>query len=106
MSDLLEGLETGVFYYGGILFVLLYFLRLWLRGPTTGSDNPKRLDGKVVVITGKLTWILIYFNLPWFDIPNWKLSISVFWSNTPPSVADLVVCTENNKLSLEDYTLI
>ena len=53
MSDLLEGLETGVFYYGGILFVLLYFLRLWLRGPTTGSDNPKRLDGKVVVITGE-----------------------------------------------------
>jgi len=57
MSDLLEGLETGVFYYGGILFVLLYFLRLWLRGPTTGSDNPKRLDGKVVVITGANTGI-------------------------------------------------
>ena len=24
-----------------------------MRGPTTGSDNPKRLDGKLVVITGK-----------------------------------------------------
>ena len=54
MSDILEGIETSLPYYGGILFVMLYFLRLWLRGPTTGSDNPKRLDGKVVVITGKI----------------------------------------------------
>ena len=53
MSDILEGIEYSLPYYGGILFVMLYFLRLWLRGPTTGSDNPKRLDGKVVVITGE-----------------------------------------------------
>ena len=66
MSDILEGIETSLPYYGGILFVMLYFLRLWLRGPTTGSDSPKRLDGKVVVITGKFfdyLLILVYLDL-------------------------------------------
>ena len=71
MSDILEGIEYSLPYYGGILFVMLYFLRLWLRGPTTGSDNPKRLDGKVVVITGEFIWLYIYlfFYLPLFDVP-------------------------------------
>lgn len=32
--------------------LLLYVLRLWMRGPTKGSDNKKKLDGKVVAITG------------------------------------------------------
>ena len=36
-----------------ILTFLTHFLRMWLRGPTLGSDNRKRLDGKVVAITGK-----------------------------------------------------
>ena len=36
-----------------ILTFLTHFLRMWLRGPTSGSDNRKRLDGKVVAITGK-----------------------------------------------------
>ena len=35
------------------LFCLLYLFRIWMQGPTLGSDNPKRLDGQVVVITGK-----------------------------------------------------
>ena len=61
MSDILEGIEYSLPYYGGILFVMLYFLRLWLRGPTTGSDNPKRLDGKVVVITGEFILLYTYF---------------------------------------------
>ena len=75
MSDILEGIETSLPYYGGILFVMLYFLRLWLRGPTTGSDSPKRLDGKVVVITGKFIWLSSYFSLPWSDIQNEKLEL-------------------------------
>jgi hypothetical protein len=33
--------------------LLTYFFRMWLRGPSKGSDNRKRLDGKVVAITGK-----------------------------------------------------
>ena len=56
MSDLFEGFDASITYVIGvfhIIFIVLYFLRLWLRGPTTGSDNPKRLDGKLVVITGK-----------------------------------------------------
>jgi hypothetical protein len=35
-----------------LLILVLIGFRLWMRGPTKGSDNPKRLDGKVVVITG------------------------------------------------------
>ena len=35
------------------IFLVLYLFRLWMRGPTRGSDNPKKLDGKLVVITGK-----------------------------------------------------
>jgi hypothetical protein len=36
-----------------LLFVGLVFLfRIWMRGPTRGTDNKKKLDGKVVAITG------------------------------------------------------
>lgn len=35
----------------------LYSLRLWMQGPTKGSDNPKQLTGKTVVITGANTGI-------------------------------------------------
>jgi len=36
-----------------VIPVALFFaLRRWFRGPTKGTDNPKRLDGRVVVITG------------------------------------------------------
>ena len=37
-----------------IVAFLTNFLKMWLRGPTCGSDCRKRLDGKVVAITGKL----------------------------------------------------
>ena len=36
-----------------ILTFLTHFLRMWLRGPSIGTDSRKRLDGKVVAITGK-----------------------------------------------------
>ena len=35
-----------------ILWVLLYLVKLWVQGPTKGSDSKVWLDGKVVVITG------------------------------------------------------
>ena len=36
-----------------VLVVLVLFLvRQYHRGVTKGSDNPKRLDNKIVVITG------------------------------------------------------
>ncbi len=41
-----------------ILFaLLLYVLRLWMRGPTKGSDNKKKLDGKTVAITGNIHFL-------------------------------------------------
>ena len=36
-----------------ILFLLLLFTRYYQRRITAGSDNPKQLQGKTVVITGK-----------------------------------------------------
>lgn len=36
---------------------LWWLIRRFLRGPTTGTDNPKRLDGRVVVITDANTGI-------------------------------------------------
>lgn len=45
-----------------ILAFLTHFLRMWLRGPTIGSDNRKRLDGKVVAITGKHSTITQKFS--------------------------------------------
>jgi len=40
-----------------VLALLIYMFKLWLRGPTLGSDQRKRLDGKVVAITGANTGI-------------------------------------------------
>jgi len=50
---------SAAYVIGGVhfIFICFYFLRSWMRGPTTGSDNPKRLDGKLVVITGANTGI-------------------------------------------------
>jgi hypothetical protein len=56
-----EGLSGGAIagiVIGSIVgFILLFagflfFLRIWMRGPTKGTDNKKKLDGKVVAITG------------------------------------------------------
>jgi len=35
-----------------VLLLLAYFLRLWIRGPTLGSDNKRKLNGWTVAITG------------------------------------------------------
>jgi len=40
-----------------LLFLCLYLLKKWMQGPTAGTDNPRRLDEKVVVITGCNTGI-------------------------------------------------
>ena len=37
-----------------VLFLMLYAFKIWMQGPTKGSDNPKKLDGKLVVITGMM----------------------------------------------------
>ena len=49
---------------GGIIVIalLLYGLRVWLRGPTKGSDVDVRLDNKVVVITGRLYTVMRFEN--------------------------------------------
>jgi len=40
-----------------VLFLLLFLLKKWMQGPTSGTDNQRRLDDKVVVITGCNTGI-------------------------------------------------
>ena len=35
-----------------LLWALLHLVKLWVQGPTKGSDSKVWLDGKVVVITG------------------------------------------------------
>ena len=35
------------------LFLVLFLFKKWMHGPTAGSDNKRRLDDKVAVITGK-----------------------------------------------------
>ena len=48
------GITIGSLITAVVVFALLiYVLKLWLRGPTLGSDQRKNLDGKVVAITGK-----------------------------------------------------
>ena len=42
-----------------VIFLILFALRMWMRGPTKGSDNTKKLDGKLVVITGKMNCVFI-----------------------------------------------
>ncbi len=37
-----------------LLFIFQLILKFWMRGPTKGSDNPKKLDGRVVLITGNI----------------------------------------------------
>ena len=48
------GIAVGSVIAGVVIIIFLtHFLRMWLRGPSLGSDCRKRLDGKVVAITGK-----------------------------------------------------
>ena len=56
------GITIGSFITAVLVFALLiYVFKLWLRGPTLGSDQRKRLDGKVVAITGKnMVFFVIY----------------------------------------------
>jgi len=52
------GITVGSVIAGVIIIIFLtHFLRMWLRGPSLGSDCRKRLDGKVVAITGANTGI-------------------------------------------------
>ena len=59
MEGISDGGIAGIVFgsiIGGFLLLtlLLYGLRIWLRGPTAGSDVDVDLKGKVVVITGRL----------------------------------------------------
>ena len=48
-----ESVETVALIFVGVVMTLALLvclaalLRTWWQGPTKGSDNPKRLDGKV-----------------------------------------------------------
>ena len=53
-TDAIIGIAVGSVIAGVVIIIFLtHFLRMWLRGPSLGSDCRKRLDGKVVAITGK-----------------------------------------------------
>ena len=43
---------TTIWLIIAILPIVILLLRRFLQGPTKGSDNPKKLNGKLVVITG------------------------------------------------------
>jgi len=54
----IAGIVIAVLVGGPLLvFLIMLALRRFMQGPTTGSDNPKRLDDKVIVITGCNTGI-------------------------------------------------
>ena len=55
-----------------VIFLILFALRMWMRGPTKGSDNTKKLDGKLVVITGKFN-----FDSRWLNLSRYLL----FWTH-------------------------
>ena len=57
-SGAIIGIAVGSVIVGVVILVFLtHFLRMWLRGPSSGSDSRKRLDGKVVAITGKRKFV-------------------------------------------------
>ena len=62
MSSLSDGEIAGIVIgalVGGVLvlWLLLYLLKIWLRGPTKGSDVDVNLENKIVVITGIIAWV-------------------------------------------------
>merc|ERR1711884_915306 len=57
-TEAIIGITVGSVIAGVVIILFLtHFLRMWLRGPSIGSDCRKRLDGKVVAITGANTGI-------------------------------------------------
>lgn len=62
MSEYTDGEIAGIVIgcligIPGLIALLMFLLRMWMQGPTKGSDNTKKLDGKLVVITGANTGI-------------------------------------------------
>ena len=53
--EVIVGIVLGSIFGLVLLFLLILLcMRCYIRGPMKGSNHKKRLDGKVVVITGKL----------------------------------------------------
>ncbi len=53
-TEQIAGIAVGSVLGVVVLFLLITLLiRCYHRNYTKGSDNPKKLEGKVVVITGK-----------------------------------------------------
>ena len=51
----IAGIVLGVIFCPIVLiFLIMVVMRLYIRRITAGSDNPKQISGKTVVITGKL----------------------------------------------------
>ena len=48
---------ASIFGFLAFIFLVMVLLRFYIRRPTRGSDNPKTLHGKTVVITGANTGI-------------------------------------------------
>ena len=57
IAGIVLGIKFGIFL---LIFLLLSLLKWKLKVPTKGSDNTKRLDSKVVVITGNLIFTFVH----------------------------------------------
>ena len=62
MSDYTDGEVAGIVIgcligIPLLIFLIMFAIRRFMQGPTKGSDNTKKLDGKLVVITGANTGI-------------------------------------------------
>ena len=53
-GEAIAGIVLGTIFLPIVLiFIILLVMRLYSRRITAGSDNPKQISGKTVVITGK-----------------------------------------------------
>ena len=79
-SDLIFASGIVIAFFIGI-FLICALLRLWWQGPAKGSDNPKRLDGKVrVQYTNSYVYIQTNIRGKERERLQWGLHVcSVIW---------------------------
>ena len=63
--EVIVGIVLGsIFGVVLLLLLILLLLRCYVRGPNSGSNLKTRMDGRVVVITGRHFYLLVLFSTP------------------------------------------